>query len=135
MNALIDSNVFIAAWHPKGQKSDLSISILDRFDKREIQCLFTTNDVVVEVINFLLRKVSFSEVWKAFQFLTKAERLKVIFVDSYREIGLDRFFEKFQSLSLTDSSLLAMGQEKGINALYSFDPGFDKVKEIMRLEQ
>ncbi|MBI2140716.1 type II toxin-antitoxin system VapC family toxin [Candidatus Woesearchaeota archaeon] len=135
MNALIDSNVFIAAWHPRDQKSDLSISILDKFDKREIQYLYTTNYVVVEVINFLLRKVSFSEVWKAFQFLTKTERLKVIYIDSYLEIGLNRFFEKFQSLSLTDSSLLAMGREKGINTLYSFDSGFDKVKGIMRLER
>jgi|SRR3989338_1354533 len=135
MNALIDSNVFIAAWHPRDQKSDLSISILDRFDNGDIQYLYTTNYVVVKVVNFLLRKVPFSEVWKAFQFLTKTERLKVSYVDSYVDAGLNRFFEKFQSLSLTDSSLLAVGQEKGINTLYSFDSGFDKVKGILRLEQ
>ena len=135
MNALIDANVIIAAFLDEADRTPASKQILLSFKEGRIQHLFTTSYVMVEVISFLLRRGTFQQAHDAYLFFTKTERLSLEYIGSSYEFSIRDMFQKFKSLTLTDCSLVVIGEEKGINTLYSFDSGFDKVKGIMRLEK
>lgn len=134
MKAIIDSNVFIAAWHQRDEHNDKAIRILRQVAQAEAEEIFITNYVVLEVVNFLLRKASFEMAQTAMEYLTKTERIKIIFVDAIMGKQIEPFFSKYKTLSLTDCSILSLAEEFGITVIYSFDAGFDKVKGVERRE-
>ncbi len=134
MKAIIDSNVFIAAWHQRDEHNDEAISILQQVAQAKIEEVIITNYVVLEVVNFLLRKTSFEMAQVAMEYLTKTERIKIIFVDPLMSKEMEHFFIKYKTFSLTDCSILSLAEELGITVIYSFDTGFDKVKGIERRE-
>jgi|SRR3989338_9871089 len=135
MKAIIDSNVFIAAWHQRDGHNDEAVRILQQVAQVEAEEVFIPNYVVVEVVNFLLRKASFEMAQAAMEYLTKTERIKIIFVDVIMSKQIEPFFSKYKTLSLTDCSILSLAEELGITVIYSFDAGFDQVKGVERREQ
>ena len=134
MNAIFDSNIFIAIWHRGDSKKDAAIKILDTFKSEGIKNVYITNYVLVEVINFLLKKMNFEDLMQVYDYLTTTDRIKIIQVDKIMETGIHSLFLQYKSLSLTDCSLAALAKELSIRNIYSFDSGFDKVKGIIRLE-
>ncbi len=134
MKAVIDSNVFIAAWHTRDQYNEKSIEILRKIATGEIHDVFITNYVVVEIVNFLMRKASFSAAQEAFDYLTNTNRIHVIYIDRLFSARITEIFTQYKVLTLTDCSLVAIAQQENIKSLYSFDEGFDRVKFVQRLE-
>lgn len=135
VRAIIDSNVFIASWHKRDQYNEYSIEILKRIATGEIYDVYITNYVIMEVVNFLMKKASFSVALEALKYLTKTDRIHVIYVDRLFSLALEEIFTQYNTLTLTDCSLVAVAEQEGIKTIYSFDTGFDSVKNIMRLEK
>ena len=73
MKAIIDSGVFIGSWHKGDSLSDKAGEIIKSFTEGIIDTIFITNYVVVEIINFLLKKVNFEEMLRAYDYLTKTD--------------------------------------------------------------
>ncbi len=135
MNIIADSNIFIAAWHKRDTNNELAIQILNQFENREIRTICVANYVIVEVVNFLLKKIPFELVLEAYEYLTQTEGIEIIYVDKIMEYEIKNLFLKYKTLTLTDCSLIALAKELSIKYIYSFDNGFDKAKEITRLEK
>ena len=135
MNAIIDANVIIAAFHKGDENAPQGSEILKKFREGAITRLYTTSYVMIEAVNFLIRKAPFSIARDVYKFFTQTERLTLLYMDSSQEFSIRDKFLKYESLSITDCSLLAIAEEMEINTIYSFDSGFDKVKRILRLEQ
>ncbi len=132
MKAIIDSNVFIGAWYKRDQYKEESTKIIDSFVEGKIKKVFITTYVLLEVINFLMKKVPFEEVKEYLDALTMCDRIKIINIDTFMLKEMKELFEKYKTLSLTDCSLIITARQLGIKEIYSFDSGFDKVKEIKR---
>lgn len=130
--ALFDSNIFIAAWHKRDEHNEHCVALLQKIAQGEIQQVYITNYVLVEVTNFLIKKVPFELALQAYEYLTKTDRIKIVYVDKIMEYEIRTIFSQYKTLTLTDSSLVALAQELGIKEIYSLDSGFDKVKGVVR---
>lgn len=134
MKSLVDSNIFIGVWHSRDQYSEKSSAVLQKIACGEIKEVIITNYVLGEVVNFLLRKADYNSALLAYEYLTNAERIQVVYVDKIMEYEIKKMFRRYKTLSLTDCSLVALAKEMNINTIYSFDAGFDKVAELKRKE-
>ncbi|MEM3127058.1 MAG: PIN domain-containing protein [Candidatus Woesearchaeota archaeon] len=134
-NAIVDSNIFIAARHKKDVNHDKAQEIIKNFAEKKILFFFTTNYALVEAINFFMKKVEFSEVLQIYKDLCESERIKVIYIDELMKLRIEELFEKYKTLSLTDCSLIAVSEDLNVKNIFSFDIGFDKVKSINRKEE
>lgn len=135
VKAIVDSNIFIASWHKRDQHNEQSIEIVKKIATGEIQDIFISNYVVMEVVNFLMRKASFSVAKEAFDYLTKTDRIHIVYIDRILSLALEQIFIQYKILTITDCSLVAIAQQENIKIFYSFDAGFDAVKSIKRLEK
>ena len=127
MNGLIDSNVFIAVWHTRDQYAAHASAILEAFAEGKIEILYTTNYVIVETVNFLLRKTTFDVALQAYEYMTMTDRLKVIYCDKLSDDSAALLFVRHKNLTITDCSLIIAGRMKNIKNIFSFDKGFDAV--------
>lgn len=136
MNLILDSNIFIAAWHTKDVRADKAIELIARISEDDaIKHVFITNYILIEITNFLSKKLPFEIVKDIFSYLTGADKIRIVYVDTLMENIIDDLFLGFKGrLSLVDCSLVVLAQELGISAIYSFDSGFDIVRGITRLE-
>ncbi len=133
-NIILDSNIFIGAWYKKDQYQAKSVALIEQVIEKKVGHIFITMFVVLEVLNFLLKKVPFAVAADAFDMLIKTDRIHLITIDTIMMTKIEYLFKKYKNLSLTDCSLIITAQELGISDIYSFDGGFDRVKEIKRKE-
>lgn len=80
----IDSVVWIGAKLKRDQWHSQSISIINKFLNKEINIVYITDYIVLESVNFLLRKAGFEvalETLNLFNFKIH-ERIKIINVDN-----------------------------------------------------
>ena len=95
--------------------------------------IYINDYVVLETVNFLLRKSGFDTAFATLELFREHERIKIVHItDQLLEQTYD-IFMKYKGLSITDASIVATMHQFGIIKLYSFDGGFDKVPEIERL--
>ena len=132
MRAILDSGIFIATQYKDDFYSERAMSILKGFKEGKISEIYINNYVLLEVVNFLLRKAFFDRANKAYEFLTKTDNIKLVYVDEVMDGRIKELFEKYKDLSLTDCSLIVLSENYKIKNLFSFDSGFDKVKNIIR---
>jgi predicted nucleic acid-binding protein len=130
----IDSVVWIGAKLKRDQWHDKSVPIINNFLNREINIVYVTDYIVLESVNFLLRKAGFEVALETLDLFNIHERIKIINVD----VGLFErsceIFVKYPGLSITDASIVAAMEKVDVKKLYSFDGGFDKIRWVERLE-
>jgi len=115
-------------WHQK------SVEIINKFINKEIKSVYITDYIVLEAVNFILRKGGFDAAQETLKIFENHERIKIINVDEITFARASSIFKKYPGLSITDSSIVAEMEELGIKHIYSFDKGFDKIDWIIRLE-
>jgi predicted nucleic acid-binding protein len=130
----IDSVVWVGAKLKRDQWHDKSVPIINDFLNREINIVYVTDYIVLESVNFLLRKAGFEVALETLNLFNIHERIKIINVD----VGLFErsceIFVKYPGLSITDASIVAAMEKVDVKKLYSFDGGFDKIMWVERLE-
>jgi len=107
--------------------------IIKKFLNREIKIVYVNDYVVLETVNFLLRKAGFNVALETLNLLKTHKRIKIINVNSKIFEDACKIFKEHPGLSLTDASIAATMQHLEIRQLYSFDSGFDKIKWIEKL--
>lgn len=127
---MIDSGVLIAYAYERDQFRERAREILPEFMKNNRQ---VTDYAVIEVTNFLLRKVGFEAAQKTFKQITNSKQMNVIHNDEFSFKATREIFEKYHGLSFTDANMVFHMQRLNLKELLSFDAGFDKVKEIERI--
>jgi len=130
----IDSVVWIGAKLKRDQWHDKSVPIINKFLNKEIDMAYVTDYIVLESVNFLLRKAGFETALETLNLLVVHERVKIINVDEKMFKRAYEIFTSFPGLSLTDASIVAVMENLGIRKLYSFDSSFDRIGWIERLE-
>jgi predicted nucleic acid-binding protein len=130
----IDSVVWIGAKLKRDQWHSQSVSIINKFLNKEINIVYVTDYIVMESVNFLLRKAGFETAFETLHLFLVHERVKIINVDEQMFKRASEIFMSFSGLSLTDASIVATMEKFGIRKLYSFDGGFDRIEWIERLE-
>ena len=129
---IVDSLVWIGAFSDRDQYREKSKLIFDFLVKDNKVKIYITDYIVVETVNFLLRKENFNVASLVLDLFLQSENIEIVYVDNFMMENMNKIFEKYKTLSLTDCSIIALMEEKNIKHLFSFDAGFDKVKEIMR---
>ena len=130
--AIIDSLVWIGAFSERDQYREASKAIFNLFRSGEIKKVYITDYILIETVNFLLRKEGFDTALLVFNLLLKSKNIEIVYVDNLSLDDLYKTFNTYKNLSLTDCSIIALMKEKNIKYLFSFDSGFDKVKDIIR---
>jgi predicted nucleic acid-binding protein len=90
-----------------------------------------TDYVVLEVVNFLLRKTGPNLAFKTLDMFEKHDRIDTFFMSPERFEETSGIARKYKT-SLADASLITLMKSTGISTIYSFDSGFDKVKGVER---
>lgn len=134
MKTFIDSVVWIGAklkndnWHKQSAK------IIKKFINKDIQTAYVTDYIVLESVNFILRKGGFDAALETLKIFENHERIKIINVDEITFAHASSIFKQYPGLSVTDASIVATMNELEIFKIYSFDKGFDMIPWIERLE-
>lgn len=126
--------MWIAAKHSGDKYSQMGEAVVEAWQKNAIGFVYTTAYIVLETVNFLLRKESHHSALTALRMLTESERIKLIYVDEVMSTQIHDLFQRYDDLSLADCSLIALAQKEGIKDIFSFDSAFDKVRGINRRE-
>ena len=129
----VDSVVWIGAKLKRDQWHDKSIPIINKFRNKEINIVYVTDYIVLESVNFLLRKAGFEVASETLNLFRIHERIKIINVDGGLFERSCEIFTKYSGLSITDASIIAAMEKVGTKKLYSFDGGFDKIKWVERM--
>ena len=133
MIVFVDSVVWIGAKLKNDQWYEQSNKIIRQFAEISEKFFHINDFVVLETVNFLLRKGGFDTASATLKLFREHEQIEIIHMtDKLLEQTYD-FFIKYKGLSITDASIVAIMHQFGITKLYSFDGGFDKVPGIERL--
>jgi predicted nucleic acid-binding protein len=130
----IDSVVWIGAKLKKDQWHDKSVPIINKFLNKEIDIVYITDYIVLESVNFLLRKAGFEVALETLNLFEIHERIKIINVDGGLFERSCEIFARYPGLSITDASIVAAMEKIGVKTLYSFDGGFDTIEWLERWE-
>ena len=130
----IDSVVWIGAKLKKDQWHDKSVPIINKFLNKEIDIVYITDYIVLECVNFLLRKAGFEVALETLNLFEIHERIKIINVDGGLFERSCEIFARYPGLSITDASIVAAMEKIGVKKLYSFDGGFDTIEWLERWE-
>jgi len=130
----IDSVVWIGAKLKNDQWHQKSVKIINNFINREIKTAYVTDHIVLETVNFILKKGGFNAALETLRIFENHERIELVNVDEITFARGASIFEQFPGLSITDASIVAAMEELEIKHIYSFDKGFDAIDWIVRLE-
>ena len=132
--AIFDSGIFIGSQDIKDQYVPEAVEIFKYFRNKIILKVYITDYVLVETINFILKKVGFEKTMAMYDLLLNTEDIEIIYVDSMSMDRIKEIFNKYKNLSVTDCSLIALSEKLKIKEIFSFDKHFDSVKGLVRLE-
>jgi len=123
---VIDSVVWIGAKLKRDE-------FITKFLNKEITIAHVTDYVVLETVNYLLRKAGFEVALETLNLFRIHERIKVINVDDRLYDRTCEIFMDYPGLPITDASIVAAMEKVGVKELYSFDGGFDELEWVERL--
>ena len=132
-DAIIDSGIWIAS-RIEGTENKKSEFILKAFSENKINKIYITNYILLESVNFLLRKKHFDIALEIYNYLTNTDRIEVVYVDDSMSIRIKELFEKYKDLSVTDCSMIVLAEDYDIKYLFSFDSDFEKIRSFIRKE-
>ena len=134
MILFIDSVVWIGAKLKRDQWHRKSVPIIRKFLDKEIEKVYVTDHIVLETVNFILRKGGFDAALETLNLFEYHERIEIVNIDEITFARASVIFKKYPGLSITDASTVAVMDDLGIAQIYTFDGGFDRIEWIGRLE-
>jgi len=131
--AIFDSGVLIGSQDAKDQYAVQASEILKYFKNKTVLRIYITDYVLVETVNFLLKRSGFEKARIMLDFLLNTEDIEIIYTDNASMERIKELFNKYKNLSITDCSLVVLAEKFKIKEIFSFDKNFDSVKGIKRL--
>lgn len=131
-NAIFDTSVWIGFHMKKDQWRDPGKRIIKAFLDGKIKKVHVTDYVVVETVNFLLRKWSQQLALDSLD-VFHADRVIVHHSSKMMLSKSEELFKKYPGLSLTDASLVALALELNTKNIFAFDADFDNIHGVNHL--
>jgi len=131
---LVDSGVWIGAANPKDTRHREAAAVLKVILKGELGKVLITDLIFSEVVTYIRRKVGRKQSIEVARMLIDSEHVEIIYIDEHVFNAAYHMFERYPELSFTDAASVAIMIDLGIQQIFSFDKGFDGVRDIVRLE-
>lgn len=133
MACLIDTVVFIAGYFPREVHHGDANEIITALQTQRIRGAFITDYILDETVTFVRRRVGVEASNRVLDNLLGSASLELLKVDkTHFEAGI-ALFKRYDRLSFTDATTVAVMKDQGINLIYSFDSGFDSVPGVVRV--
>ena len=94
--------------------------------------VYVTDYIVSETVNHILRKASFEAAKETFEMFLRSSRITTVHNDENTFRATYDLFAKYPGLSVTDANIVLQMLRLKERILFSFDKGFDIVKDISR---
>lgn len=133
MQFFIDSGVWIAAFNKKDKHHTAAGKIIHHLLDEQIDKVYISDYVFDEVTTYIKKKISPESSILVAEAMLDSHRIEIIFMNEKIFNASYHIFKMYDRLSFTDASIVVMMKNRKIKQLYSFDSGFDSVKEIQRL--
>jgi len=131
--SLLDTTIFIAAAFPKEKHHKEGKAIITSVEKGLLGKPVVTDYILDEVVTFVRKRRSVAASIETLDAILSSPRLRLVNVDNrIFEAGI-QLFKTYERLSFTDAVSVATMRDLGIEAIYSFDSGFDGIPRITRL--
>ena len=132
MRYYVDTNVFIYAANPLDPRYDSCNKILTNIAGAKIEAV-TSVETFQEIIHYSKRNKTLPKGLALCHELTTTS-LNIVSWESKLLPTYLQIVEKYPSLESRDSLHLATSLENGLTTIISADAGFDKIKEIKRMD-
>jgi len=126
MRAAIDTTVWVGAFIKRDQWHDKAKPIIESFARGNIDKVYATDYIILETINFLLRKTNLQTTIKVLDMFRNHDRIEIIFIDNNLFEKSCDLVKKYE-ISLGDASMIAMMKDLNIDIIYSFDSVIDGI--------
>ena len=133
MQFFVDSRVWIAAFNKKDKHHTAASKIIQHLLDEQIDKVYISDYVFEEVTTYIKKKISPEASILVVEAMLDSQNIEIIFMNEKSFNASYHIFKMYDRLSFTDASIVVMMKNRKIQYLYSFDSGFDSVKEIQRL--
>lgn len=131
---VVDSGVWIAAFNKKDAHHQRGREIVAAISAGGTSQAIITDHIFNEVVTYTRKKLGSDASVKIASALLDSNHVKLIVVDEAIFTASYHMFEKYDTFSFTDASIVVVMKQLKLRWLYSFDAGFDRVDGITRLE-
>ncbi|MCD6513997.1 MAG: type II toxin-antitoxin system VapC family toxin [Candidatus Odinarchaeota archaeon] len=122
----IDTTIWVAAIDSSDELHEDGKSTLNALIERKLSIALTTDYVLDEVMTILKkRKIPPKKIISVIESIIESPLVEVIFVDEQIFTEALKIFKKYEKLSFTDSTTLAVMRKYKIKEIYSHDSDFD----------
>ncbi|MCZ7403002.1 MAG: PIN domain-containing protein [Candidatus Methanoperedens sp.] len=83
--------------------------------------VYVTVHIILESVNFILRKVGFDAALEMLDIFENHEKIEKLNIDLFRFARASTSLKKYPGLSITDASTVAVMKELGIKKVYTLD--------------
>jgi predicted nucleic acid-binding protein len=126
---IIDSVVWIAFKNKRDEWNIEASALLPQILKKE-KMVYVTDYIILEVVNFLNRKINHKTALDTLELFTKSKKIKILYNDRTSFLATKKVMEKYSKLSFTDANIIVNMKENNINRLYSLDSGFKGIEGV-----
>jgi len=132
MASFIDSGVWIAAFNSKDQYHKAGSKIIEALTEDTIKDVYISDYIFNEVVTYIRKKIGSKESIETANSLLNPYNLRITYVDQTIFNASYHIFQQYDQLSFTDSTIVVLMKNLKIKTLFSFDSGFDGIKDINR---
>lgn len=131
--SLVDTSVLIAGTFRRDQHSDLGQEIVRSLDHGSLPRALVPSPVLGELLDYTLERNSPEAATELLDRLQDSVGFELVHPLDRDHRAARRLFRRYETLGLTDATLVALGHRTGVGYLYSFDDDFDRVTGVTRL--
>ncbi len=129
--SFIDTCVFFAGFVEKDKYHKKAKKILMNLNEKKI---FYSDYVFSELLTLTKKRKGLKEANKLLELLLNSE-IQMLKVERKHIALAVELFKKYEKLSFTDCTNIALMLDFNIKTIYSFDKGFDAIPRIIRKEK
>ncbi len=133
MRFFVDSGVWIGAFNKKDKHHKVASKIIRYLLDEEIDKVYISDYVFDEVTTYIKKKISPEASILVAEAMLDSQNIEIIFMNEKLFNASYHIFKMYNRLNFTDASIVVIMKNRKIKFLYSFDSGFNSVKEIQRL--
>lgn len=132
--AIVDTAVLVGMADADDQHHDVAMEIIRGMDHGTLPTGQITNYVVLETLNWIHNRQRHQKAREVYSRLKESAGFEIRNTAQKDFMRAVELFERYDTLSFGDVTIVAYMEREGINYLYSFDDDFDVSDSITRLE-
>lgn len=123
----------MGAFNPKDAYHDRAKPILEAVTDGELGRIIITDHIFGEVVTYTRRKIGVEESVKAARAMLDTDHVEIVVINDDLFSASYHIFERYPQLSFADAASIVVMRDRDATEIFSFDSGFDGVREVNRL--